>query len=249
MQRQPAKLAFGIAVLTSASIWGMGIAPRASAFTINPNSIKGIGLSDVGESFEVNFDGNVERNTVDGLSSRAKLTLTSFSLTENGTEVELDIDLINTSSIDSRTSAFGFDIDNATIESVAIYPNELFENSHTNGSFPNGFGSVELCFTDGNNCQGGSGGGLSTGESGQLSAKLTLSEAVQTFAMSNFGVRYQSISDGEQLSGASGTGSGTLASAKPARPTSIPEPSTATGIFLLGLGFLRGAKKKRQASL
>lgn len=249
MQRQPTKLAFGIAVLASASIWGMGMAPRAYAFTIDGDRIDGIGSLDVGQSFEVTFDGNVERGTVDGLSSWAQFTLTSLSSTEYGTEVEFDIDLSNTSSIDSRTSALGFDIDNATIESLAIYPNELFENGHTNGSFPNGFGSIEVCFTDGNNCQGGQNGGLTTGESGQLSAKLTLSESVQTFAMSNFGVRYQSISDGEQLSGASGTGRGMPASTKPARPTSIPEPSTATGIFLLGLGFLGGAKKKRQASL
>lgn len=245
MQKQPAKLSCGIAVLALAGVLGMAQAPRASAFTIDGDRINGIGQFDVGQSFETIFDGNVEGDTVNGLSSRAQFTLTSFNLTEFGTEVEFDIELSNTSSIDSRTSAFGFDIDNGTIESVAIYPNGLFENGHTNGSFPNGFGNIEVCFTDGNNCQGGQNGGLSTGESGQLSAKLTLSESVETFAMSNFGVRYQSINDGEQLSGASGTGRGT---GKPAKPTSIPEPSTTIGIFLLGLGFVGGARKKRQAS-
>ncbi|NER36979.1 MAG: cistern family PEP-CTERM protein [Oscillatoria sp. SIO1A7] len=241
MQKQPAKLSGGIAVLALAGVLGMAQAPRASAFTIDGDRINGIGQFDVGQSFEVTFDGNVETSTVDGLSSIAQITLTSFNLTEFGkTEVELDIDLSNTSSIDSRTSAFGFDIDNATIESVAIYPNGLFANGHTNG--------IEVCFNDGNNCQENHNGGLSAGESGQLYAKLTLSESVQTFAISDFGVSYQSIGDGE-LSGASGTGRGTLASAKPARSTSIPEPSTTIGIFLLGLGFLGGARKKRQASL
>lgn len=237
MQKQPAKLSCGIAVLALAGVLGMAQAPRASAFTIDGDRINGIDQFDVGQSFETIFDGNVEGGKVDGLSSKAQFTLTSFKLTEFGTEVEFDIELSNTSSIDSRTSAFGFDIDNAAIESVAIYPNGLFANGHTS--------SIEACFNNGNNCQNG---GLSIGESGQLSAKLTLSESVQTFAMSNFGVRYQSISDGEQLSGASGTGRGTLSSPKPARQTSIPEPSTTIGIFLLGLGFLGGARKKRQAS-
>lgn len=245
MFRQKAKLAIGVAAISSAGFGFLGITPSASAFVFDGTRVEGITASDVGQSFTINFDGNVDRTDVEGLSSWAKFTLQEFT----GTEATFGIDLENTStgSITSRTSALGFDIDGTDVSSVSV-GGTLFENAHTNDSLPNGFGDIGVCLIDNkNNCKGGggegNGGGVSTGSGAStFTATMQLTESVESFAMSNFGVRYQSI-EGTDL-GTSGTGRGVPYYEAP-QPRAIPEPSTVTALLVSGFALVQQRRRKQ----
>lgn len=245
MFRQTAQFAIGMATISSAGLTFMSLTPAASAFVFNGSSVEDITAEDVGRSFIVNFDGNVDRTQVDGLTSWAKFTLESFT----GTQAIFDIELENTStgSITSRTSALGFDIDGSTVDS-ATAAGSLFEDAHVNNSLPNGFGDIEVCFINNtNNCKGGGGegndGGVSSGEGlSRFTATVELTQTVESFAMSNFGVRYQSI-DGTEL-GTSGTGRGTPYYEAP-KPKAIPEPSTVTAVLVSGFALVQQRRRKQ----
>ncbi len=195
----------------------LGVASNASAFSISGGSVTGITSADIGQSFTVLFDGNVATQDVSGLSSEAVFTLTSFT----SSSAVFDIALTNTSSggISSRVSGLGFDttpmLDSASSTGV-------FNIAVLDGSFPNQFGSVDVCFKDGggaNNCQGGGSGGVTTGNTGNFEVTLGFApNSLPPLSLSNFGVRYQSI-DGNGFNGASGTGTG----------TPVPEPLTILG--------------------
>jgi hypothetical protein len=246
MFRQTAKLAIGMATISSAGLTFLSVTPAASAFVFNGSSVEDITSGDVGQSFMINFDGNVNRTQVDGLTSWAKFTLQSFT----GTQAIFNIDLENTStgSITSRTSALGFDIDGATVSGATV-SGSLFANAHINDSLPNGFGDIDVCFINNkNNCKGGGGegndGGVSTGEGvSTFTATVELTESVQSFAMSNFGVRYQSIEGAEDL-GTSGTGRGTPYYQEP-KPKAIPEPSTVTAVLVSGFALVQQRRRKQ----
>ncbi|MGL5194053.1 MAG: cistern family PEP-CTERM protein, partial [Chroococcales cyanobacterium] len=121
----------------------------------------------------------------------------------------------------------------------------LFSNDRS-GSFPNQFGDIDVCFTDGNRCEGGGSGGVTTGNTGRFQATLAFSGDVQSFALNNFGVRYQSI-DGQTFAGDSGTGRGTIDIGIPSEsPKQVPEPTATTALLLVGLGALKYGKKKPQ---
>jgi hypothetical protein len=254
MFRQPSKLAIGVAVMAATAIYGITEAPPAQAFVFNGDRIEVDAAQDLGKSFQVTFDGNVDRTAVEGLSSLAKFTLTSVT----GNQALFNIELSNTSNngVTSRTSALGFDIADATVTSASVVSGSLFSNAVLNDAFPNGFGNIEVCFiNNATNCKGGGGtgnnSGVLTGATGSFAASVTLSQSAQKFAMSNFGVRYQSIDDGGELSGASGTGRGTTGSifTQPKPPTAIPEPATGTAILLTGLGLLSAGRRKQQADI
>lgn len=245
MFRQKATLTIGVAAISSVWLGFLG-ATSASAFVFNGNSVEGITADDVGDSFIINFDGNVEGSNVDDMTSWAQFTLESFT----GTQATFGIELENTStgSITSRTSALGFDIDGATVSGAGV-GGSLFANAHINDSLPNGFGDIDVCFINNqNNCKGGGGEGNDSGvSSGDGSRKFTatveLSESVQNFALSNFGVRYQSI-NGNGFNGASGTGRGTPYYEAPP-PQSIPEPGTVTAVLVSGLALVQQRRRKQ----
>lgn len=246
MFKQTVKLGIRVAAISSAGLGFLIEAPSAAAFVFNGATIENISAEDVGKSFTVNFDGNVERKNVNDLTSWAKFTLQSFT----GTEAIFGIQLDNTSTgnITSRTSALGFNLDGADIKTSSV-TGGVFANAHTNDSLPNGFGGIDVCFINNkNNCKGGGGegndGGISTADGvGTFTASLKLTQSVQSFAMSNFGVRYQSI-NGDGFSGASGTGQGTPYYEPPA-PKAIPEPNTVTALVVTGFAFLQQRRRKQ----
>jgi hypothetical protein len=246
MFKQTVKLGIGVAAISSAGLGFLLEAPSAAAFVFNGATIEDISAGDVGKSFTVNFDGNVGGTNVNDLTSWAKFTLQSFT----GTEAIFGVQLDNTStgSITSRTSALGFDIDGAEIQSASV-TGGLFANAHTDGSLPNGFGAIDACFINNkNNCKGGGGegneGGVSTADGvAAFTATVQLTQSVQSFAMSNFGVRYQSI-NGDGFSGASGTGRGTPYYEPPA-PKAIPEPNTVAALLVTGFAFLQQRRRKQ----
>ena len=252
MFRQTAKLAIGVAAISSAGVGFLGVTPSASAFVVKGSSVndyrvEDITVQDVGQSFIINFDGNVENTPVNGLTSKATFTLKSFI----DSEAIFDIELENTSTgsiTSSRTSALGFNIDGATVDTVSV-AGSLFDDAHINKSLPNGFGKIDVCFINNeNNCKGGGGegndGGISTGDGAStFTASVQLSPSVESFAMSNFGVRYQSI-NGDGFSGASGTGRATpYYEAPPAQ--AIPEPSTVTAVLVSGFALVQQRRRKQ----
>lgn len=208
----------------------IGIAPNASAFSISGGNVTGISAADIGESFTVLFDGNVNTTDVPGLSAEAIFTVTNFT----SSSAVFDIALTNTSSdgIGSRVSGLGFNTDPilASASSSGVFNIAVLE-----GAFPNQFGSVDVCFKDGggpNNCQGGGSGGVTTGNTGNFTVTLGFApNSVPPLSLSNFGVRYQSIT-GTNL-GTSGTGTG----------AAVPEPLTILGVGT-ALGFGTAFKRK-----
>ncbi len=246
MFKQTVKLGIKVAAISSAGLVLLLEAPSAAAFVFNGTTVEDISAGDVGKSFTVNFDGNVGGTNVNHLTSWAKFTLQSFT----GKEAVFGIELDNTSTgnITSRTSALGFNLDGAQIQSASV-TGGVFANAHTYDSLPNGFGAIDVCFINNkNNCKGGggegNGGGVSTADGvAVFTATLQLTQSVQSFAMSNFGVRYQSI-NGDGFIGASGTGRGTPYYEPPA-PKAIPEPSAVTALLVTGFAFLRQRRRKQ----
>jgi hypothetical protein len=236
------KVVLGLSVVSTLGLAFLAGAPSASAFSLNGSSVTGITSDDVGQSFDLDFNGNVNTNDVAGLKSKATFTLSSFS----GTSAIWDIVLsnISDSGISSRTSALGFDV-SALLSSGSS--NGLFSKAKFNGSFPNQFGDIDVCFTNGNTCQGGQNGGVSTGETGAFTATLNFASAVSSFDLSNFGVRYQSI-NGNGFNGDSGTGRGTTVNDN---AQDVPEPITIVGSAMaLGFGsaLKRRGKKQEKAA-
>ena len=202
-----------IRTLSAVALLGLAVClPTSTEAAVNLTS------GNVGSSFTIFFDGNVNTNPVPGLTSEAKFTLTGVDntvLSSTVTEYSFTVALKNTSSggITSRASALGF---NANPNLIGVGTaggtgstrvSGVFTNDRA-GAFPNQFGNVELCITNGNTCQGGAGGGVSTGSTGTATLVLAFSNNVSSISMDNFGVRYQSITG--TTFGTPGTGVGVV---------------------------------------
>ena len=268
MSKSLKTLTVGLSGLAIAAICSTSFASSASAFSFVSNTV-GVGTEDLNKSFTVKFDGNVATQTVSGLTSEATFKFLGFAPTSSTTTTgkgkntvtttiaqtiaQFEIVLKNTSSgvIGSRVSGLGFNTDK---EEVAASSSGLFTSSVLGGAFPNQFGKVDVCYTDGNTCQGGQNGGVNnklslpgTFQQGSFLASLTLNGAVNSFSMSNLGVRYQSIS-GTSL-GTSGTVKSILF-VPPVTPPpphrKVPEPAAISALMITGLAALRFKKKRRQ---
>jgi len=266
MLKRLKQLTVGLTVLGSIGVYSFALAPAASAFTLIDNGSIGIDEDDVNEEFKITFDGNHEGDDITGLTSEAIFKFLGFTTVgRNTTEAQFEITLDNTSTdgITSRTSGLGFNVwdfdGSASNSKLSLFGvgnqsgsgktrvEGLFNNDRS-GSFPNQFGAMDVCFTEGNKCQGGKNGGVKTNDGQKtFTATLALSGDVKKFALNNFGVRYQSI-DGNGMVGASGTGRGTVSWEPPTpQPREIPEPTTATALLLVGLGAFRYGKRKQNA--
>lgn len=240
-----------LSALFTAGFCFLVIAPSASAFSFSSNGDSvTIGTSDINKSFDISFDGNVSTQNVSGLSSKATFTFLGFSQIGSGSKLEtqalFNIALANTSSngIASRTSALGFNVNDSLKSDTSV--GGIFTSAVLGGSFPNQFGNIDVCFTQGNTCQGGKNGGVSTGgTSGTFSPTLAFSGSVNSFTLSNFGVRYQSIT-GTNL-GTSGTGHGYYQA--PPQPKKVPEPGTIAALGLLTIAGVLGLKKRNKINL
>ncbi len=265
-------LTLGLSVIGSVGVYSLTVAASASAFSFfDGDTSVGISIDDVGTEFTVNFDGSVSDKRgvpqdVNGLSSQAIFRLENFQFNSVGgyTEAIFDVDLKNTSSegITSRTSALGFNVLNfdrnhlgSKLSLLGVGDDsgsgntrvtDLFSND-LSGKFPNKFGDIDVCFTDGPKCEGGGSGGVFTGNSAEkFTATLAFSGEVETFALNNFGVRYQSI-NGQTFVEQSGTGQGTIIGIpSETNPKQVPEPAATTALLLVGLGALKYGKKKPQ---
>jgi hypothetical protein len=257
MSQSLKNLTIGLSGVAIATLCSTGFAPSASAFTFSNNTV-GVSATDLNQTFKVNFNGSVDTKNVSDLSSEATFKFLGFASTSSKTTAQFEVVLKNTSSgnLDSRVSALGFNTDKVETSAIAA---GVFTNGVTDrASLPNGFGSIDVCYTNGTTCQGGRNGGVNNDQSlsgtfqqGSFLASFTMSGAVNNFSLSNFGVRYQSISGssgGKTFRGDSGTGKGTLfvPPVTPPPPRRVPEPGAIGGLVFTGLAALRMKKKRQQ---
>lgn len=216
-----AKLMFA-AVLGSV---GMALASPAAA---EPILLDG---SSIGESYTISFDGFVDGGaSIDGLSSQLQLTLSSIV---NGI-YSFDYSLTNTGatddSVSSRVSSFAFNTDP---EIVGAESTGTFGFTTLSGNYPNGIGTVDVCFKGANtgSCAGGGSAGLFDGESGSGTLSLDFGGAIAGLTLDDFFVRYQSIDGVYGVTSASGRqiASSTSSGGTSSGGTDVPAP----GVFLI----------------
>ena len=217
--------------VTAAAIGAFGLtAAPALADAITLDSSK------VGTTYTLNYNGFSDGTTVSGLTGSTAFTLTAIS----GNDYNFSYSVSNTSGAPitgSRISSFAF---NTNPDIAAATSTGAFAYTPLNSTYPNGIGAIDVCFKDAStgSCAGGGGGGLTQGQTGTGTLKLSFSSPVSSLTLSDFYVRYQSISGAGNVTSASG--SGTLTSTG---GTSVPEPGM---LGLLSLGLIGTALMRRR---
>lgn len=185
-----------------------------------------------GDSAELVFDGfsGDSANTIAGLSASLRLTLLTGAQTRG---YLFSYALQNTSTAggaNSRVSGFAFN-SNPDVRLVATLGE--FSNVILDGRYPNGIGDVEICLTGSNSCQGGGRLGATHGDPARGFFLLAFDRPAQSVTLSDFFVRYQSLSG---LSRTSASGQEVT--------TAVPEPATWL-MMILGFGAIGFAMRQR----
>lgn len=204
-----------------------------------------LGSGDVGTSFSLNFNGFSDGTVIDNLAAMATFTLQAVT----GSSYTFAYSVTNTTGtpLTSRISSFAFNTD-PTISSASS--TGAFSYTTLNSSYPNGIGAIDVCFKDAKtgSCSGGGSGGLLTGETGTGTFTLNFSQPLSSLTLSDFFVRYQSITGAGNVTSASGAGTLTSSGGSTSTSsggTSVPEPGM-LGLFgaaLIGVGLMRRRKK------
>ena len=186
--------------------------------------------STLNQPITLNYNGFSGSTTINGLTGSTTFTLTGIS----GNSFTFNYSVADTSSAPitgSRISGFAFNTD-PTIASATS--SGTFSYTNTSANYPNGIGTVDVCFlgSNTNSCAGGGSGGVTQGSTGAGSFTLTFSQPVSALTLSDFYVRYQSISGAGNITSASGAGTLTSTSTS-SGGTPVPEPGM--------LGLMAGA--------
>lgn len=205
-----------------------------------------LGSGNIGQTYNFTFDGYSGGTTVSGLTSTAAFTLTGVT----ANSYTFSYSLANTTSdpVNSRLSGFAFNTD-PNISSASS--TGAFSYTTINGSYPNGIGSVDVCFKDASTgaCSGGGSGGLLDGQTGTGSFTLNFAQPLTSLTLSDFFVRYQSITGAGNISSASGSGTLTSSGSTSTGGTPVPEPGMVglLGAAMVGLAFARRRRQQQPA--
>ena len=203
-----------------------------------------LNASNVGQTVTLGYNGMADGNTIAGLTGSTTLKLTSI----DGTSYNFDYSVTNTTSgqVDSRISSFGFDTnpDITGATSTGTYSNALL-----GGQVPSPFNTVDVCFKAGgsNSCSGS--GGVLDGQTGSGTLSLSFASAPSSLTLSDFFVRYQSITGAGNVTSA--TGAGTITSSGGSTGgTPVPEPGMIGlfGLSLIGIALMRRRQAPRRAT-
>lgn len=215
------KTKLGIA-LVALSTMAFSTPALADAITLSPG--------DIGSSFTLDYNGFSNDMAIVGLTGATTFTLTGVS----GNDYTFSYSVANTSSdpvTGSRISSFAFNTDPTIAGATST---GAFSYTTLSSNYPNGIGTVDVCFKDAatGSCAGGGSGGLTLGETGTGMFTLSFSQPVSSLTLSDFYVRYQSITGVPGISSASGAG--TITTSSGGGTTDVPEPGMLT-LFALGL--------------
>ena len=214
------------------------VAAAGLAFVATPALADPITLdpSSVGQSYTFNYNGFSDGTTINGLTASTTFTLTST--TANSYTFSYSVANTTSTPLTSRVSSFAFNTD-PTISSATS--TGAFSYTTLNSNYPNGIGNVDVCFKDAatGSCAGGGSGGLTTGESGTGSFTLNFSSPISSLTLSDFFVRYQSITGAGNVTSASGEGTMTSTGG-----TSVPEPGV-LGMMLGGIAAIVLLRRRR----
>lgn len=222
-----------------------GLAAAASLFTASPALADAVtlGSADIGKTFTLNYDGYSSGTTISGLTGSTTFTLTGVS----GNDYTFSYSVTNTSSspvTDSRISSFAFNTDPNIVTASST---GAFAYTTLSSTYPNAIGSVDVCFKDAQtgSCAGGGSGGLTIGQTGTGNFTLSFSQPISSLTLSDFYVRYQSISGVPGISSASGSGTLTSTSTS-SGGTPVPEPGM---LGLMAGGLVAAGLMRRRRSV
>jgi len=220
-------LAFGATLAASALL---GASPASAADYV---------FDETGDNYTLNFDGFYSDPpiVIPGLSSSLLLSLAGGLGTDTLT---FTYTLTNTSTVGgptSRVSGFAFDSNpDVDPDTDGGSPSGSFTNIIDGGTYPNGVGEVEVCLTNSNSCAGGGGGGATLLQPSVGSFSLVYGSALSSVTLSDFYVRYQSL-----------TGLGDVGSASGREVPGVPEPAT-WAMLLIGFGTVGATLRARKTS-
>jgi hypothetical protein len=213
----------------------------AAAIAASPAAAADYLFDTTGDNYTLLFDGfgGDPVAEIPGLSSSLLLTLTGGLGTSTLT---FSYTLTNTSTVGgaaSRVAGFAFDsTPNVHSSTGSGSPSGSFDNINVNGSYPNGIGGVEVCLTGnaGNACSGGGNAGATLTTPATGSFNLVYGSSLSSVTLSDFYVRYQSL-----------TGLGDIGSATGSEVPGVPEPAT-WAMLLIGFGAVGGTLRSRKGA-
>jgi hypothetical protein len=201
--------------------------------------------SDVGQSFTIDYNGFADDTVIDNLTASTTFTLTS--VTSDTYTFDYVVNNTTDSGVGSRVSSFAFNTNPDIIDASST---GVYDYTVTDSNYPNGIGTVDVCFKagDSNSCAGNQ-GGLTAGQTGTGTLSLSFTGPISSLSLDDFFVRYQSITgvdgitsaSGQQTSSSSTGGSTTSGGTSTSGGTPVPAPGMLVlfGMSLLGVGFMR----------
>ena len=219
----------------AAAILAAGAALPASATVI-------VNAANAGYNFTIDYTGQVGGSSTSLIGGLGDFIFNG--VTNNGLTYNFSYAITNDSSVSSRLTSFGFNVNpDATGASSTGY----FSSTNFGNNYPEGFGTVDVCFeADSNgNCTGGS-GGLTQNQTGNGTFALTFSQVMNQVTLDDFVTRFQSINPSINGS-SSGIGVGALAGGGGGSPITAPEPGTWL-MMMLGFGLVGGVLRHRRGA-
>ncbi len=201
--------------------------------------------SSIGNNYTFTYNGFSDGTTINGLTGSTTFTLTAVSPTSY--TFAYSVSNTTSSPLTSRISSFAFNTDPNISSATST---GAFSYTTLNSNYPNGIGTVDVCFKDAKtgSCAGGGSGGLTTGQTGTGSFTLNFSQPLTSLTLSDFFVRYQSITGAGNVTSASGSGTMTSTGGTTTTTsggTTVPEPGM-LGMMAGGLATLFLLRRRRR---